>query len=599
MFKTGLRISMTFVLFILGIHGSLAQEVCTSPSQKDISNTPGGYRYEVYDQDSNGNFVGTGCITPSSASAAFSGRWNLQGSNGGDFLARRDVYYGSGKTYKQVGGLQLQYTADWEPQFVSGGNSNIGVYGWFHANGKGTTAEFYIVEDWYQWNHSMDTTAQDLGQVNVNGVEYEVYKTTRSNQPTPWGSMTFPQYVSVRKDRGSQNQDSTVPGTISGTINITQHFAVWEKLGLDLSAELAEVSFSAEGYQSNGSVNVSQLGLNSITSASSIAFDASTYNLTVADDQGNGIWIFNWTTSPANYDDNADVVIFATNTNTNAYCNNVTLWRYQGMWFMSGMNPGSCDLTIYSMDGLASGKATVTVTAGTAQYRVVQTRALGSVGGEQLYLLRDGHRVAAHKLTSSFQTFTDKVYGDGDVSVEFTTDDGKTNGHDVRLDYISVDGIVRQTESMASNTAFFANGRCGGGGYSEWMNCNGAVDFGALNNNHVITIRARGNAGGEHIVLLVNGQPVNNGWYLSTSFQTYSVTVAGDGDLNVRFDNDGGLRDAVIDWLEVDSQIPRQAENMQYNTGYFANGRCGGGSYSEWMQCNGVIGFGRISDNFH
>jgi hypothetical protein len=75
--------------------------------------------------------------------------------------------------------------------------------------------------------------------------------------------------------------------------------------------------------------------------------------------------------------------------------------------------------------------------------------------------------------------------------------------------------------------------------------------------------------------------------------------VVGDGDLNVRFDNDGGLKDAVIDWLEVDSQVPRQAENMAYNTGYFANGRCGGGGYSEWMQCNGVIGFGKISDNFH
>jgi hypothetical protein len=31
----------------------------------------------------------------------------------------------------------------------------------------------------------------------------------------------------------------------------------------------------------------------------------------------------------------------------------------------------------------------------------------------------------------------------------------------------------------------------------------------------------------------------------------------------------------------------------------FANGRCGGGSRSEWLHCNGVIGFGKISDNFN
>jgi hypothetical protein len=125
------------------------------------------------------------------------------------------------------------------------------------------------------------------------------------------------------------------------------------------------------------------------------------------------------------------------------------------------------------------------------------------------------------------------------------------------------------------------------------------VNFGRIEAAHRVTIRARGNAGGEHITLLLNGQAVNSGWTLGTSFQEYSVTLNRDGDINVRFDNDGGLRDAVIDWVKVDNQNPRHAENMQYNTGAFANGRCGGGSYSEWMHCNGVIGFGRISDNFN
>jgi endo-1,4-beta-xylanase len=36
----------------------------------------------------------------------------------------------------------------------------------------------------------------------------------------------------------------------------------------------------------------------------------------------------------------------------------------------------------------------------------------------------------------------------------------------------------------------------------------------------------------------------------------------------------------------------RQAENQTYNTGVYQNGACGGGSgRSEWLHCNGAIGF--------
>jgi hypothetical protein len=52
------------------------------------------------------------------------------------------------------------------------------------------------------------------------------------------------------------------------------------------------------------------------------------------------------------------------------------------------------------------------------------------------------------------------------------------------------------------------------------------------------------------------------------------------------------------DRLRADNQNPRQGENMRYNTGAYANGHCGGGSYTQWLHCNGVIGLGRISDNF-
>jgi hypothetical protein len=48
----------------------------------------------------------------------------------------------------------------------------------------------------------------------------------------------------------------------------------------------------------------------------------------------------------------------------------------------------------------------------------------------------------------------------------------------VQVDYIQVNGQTRQSEQQSYNTGLYANGRCGGGGYSEWMHCNGAIGYG-------------------------------------------------------------------------------------------------------------------------
>src|SRR5678815_4050289 len=41
----------------------------------------------------------------------------------------------------------------------------------------------------------------------------------------------------------------------------------------------------------------------------------------------------------------------------------------------------------------------------------------------------------------------------------------------------------------------------------------------------------------------------------------------------------------------------RQSENQSVNTGLYANGRCGGGSNSEWMHCNGAISYGALANS--
>jgi expansin (peptidoglycan-binding protein) len=107
-----------------------------------------------------------------------------------------------------------------------------------------------------------------------------------------------------------------------------------------------------------------------------------------------------------------------------------------------------------------------------------------------------------------------------------------------------------------------------------------------------IVVRARGTSGSENISLQVNNQQVAS-WTLSTSMGNYTATTNLSGDTSVNFTNDANGRDVQVDYIQVDGQT-RQAEDQSHNTGAWANGSCGGGSYTEWIHCNGAIGFGDI-----
>jgi hypothetical protein len=109
---------------------------------------------------------------------------------------------------------------------------------------------------------------------------------------------------------------------------------------------------------------------------------------------------------------------------------------------------------------------------------------------------------------------------------------------------------------------------------------------------NVITVRARGTSGFENINLIVGGSIVDS-WNLSKSYQDYTYSGAATGEILVEYDNDSYGRDVRVDYIQVNGET-RQAEDMSYNTAVFDHGSCGG-SYSEWMHCNGVIGFGDVS----
>lgn len=232
-YKMELAFCLTLILLVLGVQNSSSQTYCTQPGNSRIAGEKDGYRYELWNQDAQG----TGCITLGSG-ALFSGEW--EGIK--NYLARRGLGYNQTQEHKEIGTFYATYNCSYNPSSASG-NSYLSVYGWTVDPLK----EYYIVEDWRNWIPSMDAGATLKGTINVNGSIYDIYENTRVNQPSIIGNTTFQQYFSIR--RNVRN---------SGSINISEHFDLWESLGMDMG-KMYEVSFVVEGYQSSGSFEFTEL----------------------------------------------------------------------------------------------------------------------------------------------------------------------------------------------------------------------------------------------------------------------------------------------------------------------------------------------------
>ena len=184
-----------------------------------------GYDYELWKDTGDTSFT-------VSEGGTFTCEWD----NINNALFRKGKKLGSTKTYREMGNLYVDYGVDYQPN----GNSYMCVYGWT----KKPLIEYYIVESWGSWRPP--GADKSLGTVKVDGAEYDIYRTTRVEQPSIEGTTTFDQYWSVRKTK--PEGDGT---RLEGTISISKHFDAWAKCGLE-RGKMYETALTIEGYQSSG-----------------------------------------------------------------------------------------------------------------------------------------------------------------------------------------------------------------------------------------------------------------------------------------------------------------------------------------------------------
>ena len=136
-------------------------------------------------------------------------------------------------------------------------------------------------------------------------------------------------------------------------------------------------------------------------------------------------------------------------------------------------------------------------------------------------------------------------------------------------------GVLTSSDKRAF-TAIYGGGNGGGSG------------------SYTIEVRAWGKSGNEQIRVSVGGSSLKT-FTLSRDRKTYRATTSERGNLKVAFINDNGTqRDAYVDYVSVNGN-KRQSEAQRDNTAAWGNGRCGGGSFSESMECNGSINYGGVA----
>lgn len=122
--------------------------------------------------------------------------------------------------------------------FDGGENGYLAVYGWT----RNSLIEYYVVENYGAW---IPPGGVSKGTFTSDGGTYNIYQTTRTNQPSIDGNQTFQQYWSVRTTKRS-----------SGRVTFANHVAAWKSKGMNLGTTWDYQIMESEGSKSSGSSDI-------------------------------------------------------------------------------------------------------------------------------------------------------------------------------------------------------------------------------------------------------------------------------------------------------------------------------------------------------
>ncbi|KAB5515484.1 glycoside hydrolase family 11 protein [Coniochaeta sp. 2T2.1] len=213
-------VAFTYLAIVAAAVSRTLAAPAAEPYGPDLPDFEVGSQNLARRQDYNQNYKTGGSVNFSPTNNGYS----VTFSGAGDFVVGKGWRTGTNRNITYTGSTQQ-----------TSGTVLVSVYGWT----RNPLVEYYVQE--YTSNGKGSAQGQQLGTFESDGGTYEIWKHQQVNQPSIQGTSTFWQYISNRVDKRPNG----------GTVTLANHFAAWQKAGLNLGTHDYQV-LATEGWGNAG-----------------------------------------------------------------------------------------------------------------------------------------------------------------------------------------------------------------------------------------------------------------------------------------------------------------------------------------------------------